>query len=93
MRIFSGALGLIILVLVLSFALSNKQDVVVTMWPFKDSLQTPLYAVALVPLALGFLLGTIQGWIANFSFRMKARKASKELNSLKTELGKFGKKR
>ncbi len=90
MRIFSGALGLIILGLVLAFALSNRQDVVVSMWPFADSIETPLYAVALVPLAFGFFLGCFQGWIGNLPHRIHARKVHKELNSLKTELGKFG---
>ena len=88
MRIFSGVLGLIVLVLVLAFALSNKQDVTVALWPFKDSLQAPLYAIGLVPLALGFIVGSLQGWIGSLPHRLRLRRVSKELDSIKRNLGK-----
>jgi lipopolysaccharide assembly protein A len=91
MRIFSSVFGLIILILVLSFALSNKQDVTVGMWPFKDSIQAPLYAVGLAPLAFGFFFGSFWGWISGLPHRLHVRRLNKELASLSNKLGELQK--
>jgi uncharacterized integral membrane protein len=87
MRIFTSILGIVILVLVMAFALSNKEPVTVAMWPFKDSVQAPLYAVGLVPLAFGFFAGSFWGLISSLSHRLHARQLHKELTTLKRDLG------
>jgi len=87
MRIFSSFLGIIVLVLVISFALSNKQEVTVVLWPFQNPVQAPLYAVGLVPLAFGFFIGSFWGWIGSLSHRLHARQLHKELTTLKRDLG------
>jgi uncharacterized integral membrane protein len=86
MRICSSVLGIVVLILVLSFALSNRQDVTVAMWPFNESLQSPLYAIGLVPLAFGFFLGSFWGWISILAYRLRERRLTKELASLKGKL-------
>ncbi|MFA4993785.1 MAG: lipopolysaccharide assembly protein LapA domain-containing protein [Bdellovibrionales bacterium] len=87
MRIFSGILGIIVLLLVLSFASRNNQEVSVALWPFKDTMLMPLYAVGLVPLAFGFFFGSFWGWITGLSHRLHARRLNKELTALKRDLG------
>ncbi len=87
MRIFTSFLGIVVLILVMSFALSNKQEVTVVLWPFPNALQAPLYAVGLVPLAFGFFFGSFWGWITNLPHRFHARQLHKELTTLKRDLG------
>lgn len=91
MKIFSTVFGLIILVLVLSFALSNKQEVTVGLWPLPDPVTTPLYAIGLAPLAFGFVAGSLWGWLTNLSHRMHARKLLKEMGALNEKIGELQK--
>jgi uncharacterized integral membrane protein len=87
MRIFSGILGIAVLVLVVSFALSNMQDVNVGLWPLEDSLHVPLAAVGLVPLAFGFLVGGIAGWASGVPHRLQVRRLNKDLGALNKKIG------
>lgn len=91
MRIFSGVFGLVVIVLVLSFVLSNRQDVTVGLWPFIGSLQAPLYAVGLAPLAFGFAFGGFLGWLGGVPHRLRAMRLNKELVSLSGRLGELQK--
>jgi lipopolysaccharide assembly protein A len=64
-----------ILILLLLFALSNKGDVQLGLWPTDLALQVPLSAAVLVAMAIAFLLG---GFFASFSTigaRARARRA------------------
>ena len=59
----------------------------IELWPFEEVLQLPLYAVALVPLFIGFLLGWIWGWANGLPDRMYARQLDKELAALNGKIG------
>jgi uncharacterized integral membrane protein len=89
MRIFSGFFGLIILALALSFALSNRQDVTVAMWPSSVSAEMPLYLVGLGPLFFGLLLGSLWGVVSSLAHRMRARRLGRELTDMNNKLKKM----
>jgi len=91
MKIFSGIVGFIILVLVLCFALTNRQSVTVGMWPFADAVQSPLYLVGFVPLAVGVVFGGIWGWLGHIPHRLRARRLHKELGVLNDRIGELQK--
>ncbi|MDD3029454.1 MAG: LapA family protein [Alphaproteobacteria bacterium] len=91
MRIFSGVFGIVLLVLVMFFAMSNKQDVSVALWFFDETLLVPLYAVALVPLFVGLFLGWLWAWIRAIPDRLYARQISKELAALNGRIGELQK--
>ena len=92
MRIFSGVSGIIILVLVLSFVLSNQQEATVVLWPLKGSWQAPLYMVGLAPLVFGLVFGSFLSWISGVKHRLRARQLNKELVSLNDKIGDLQKK-
>ena len=46
------------------FAIGNKQTVSLMWSPFHPAVDTPLYSVALVMLALGFLVGAFICWLS-----------------------------
>ena len=91
MKIFSGVFGLVILVLVLCFALSNPQDANVAMWPFAGTLQAPLYLICLAPLVFGLIFGGVGGWLASVPHRLRARRLNKELNVLNERINELQK--
>ncbi len=51
------AAALIVALLFVPFALSNRQDVALAFWPFEGALEAPLYLLLVAVLALGVLLG------------------------------------
>ena len=91
MKIFSGLFGLLVLFFVLSFALSNRQEIVVALWPFADAVTLPLYAVGLAPLFFGLIFGGLWGWIGGVPHRLRARRLNKELGALNEKIGELKK--
>jgi len=91
MKIFSGLSGLVILVLVLCFSLSNQQDITLAMWPFSATLQAPLYLIGLAPLAFGLAFGALWGWLSAWPHRLRARRLNKEVGMLTDKIGELQK--
>ena len=86
MRLFSGLLGFLILLLVVSFILSNRQEAAVALWPLAGVYQTPLYLLGLAPLALGLVLGGAWGWMGAMRQRLRAKRLNKELTALNDKI-------
>lgn len=82
MRIFSGIFGLIILALIISFALSNREETSVLLWPLQGELILPVWCVGLAPLAFGILFGGVWGGLISLPHRMRAKRLHKELGAL-----------
>ena len=68
------------------FAVSNREMVSVTFWPTPFEIDAPLYLVALVALLIGFLLGELTAWINGGKKRREAREKSKRVRGLEGEL-------
>jgi uncharacterized integral membrane protein len=68
------------------FAVSNRETVSVTFWPTPFEIDAPLYLVALVALLIGFLLGELTAWINGGKKRREAREKSKRVRGLEGEL-------
>ena len=86
MKIITALFSLFIIALALSFALSNRPDVELGLYPFTGTIAVPLYTVALVPLAFGLLVGGIVGWASGIPHRMRTRWLKKELDTLNGKL-------
>ena len=91
MKIFSSVFGLIVIALVVLFVLSNRQDVILGLWPSEDTLQVPLYVVGFAPFALGGILGIFWGWMGGMPHRKRAKSLNKELSSLSEKIGELQK--
>ncbi|HKM64938.1 MAG TPA: LapA family protein [Acidisphaera sp.] len=72
MRLLISVPILIVLVL---FALSNKQDVALAFWPTDYRLVVPLSLAVLVPVAVAFLLGLFFASLGTLGARSRARRA------------------
>ncbi len=62
----------IILVL---FAVSNRESVVLSLWPLSDGVATPLYLLVLALFALGALIGMAIAWFSGAETRRSLREA------------------
>lgn len=75
-------LGAVIVV----FALSNRQDVLLAFWPFEEGLPLPAYAVVLVPLLAGLLAGLLTGLSRRMAAQAKARSLAHRVVRLERRL-------
>jgi uncharacterized integral membrane protein len=73
------------LVLVI-FAVSNREEVTVTFWPLPVVLAAPLYLVVLLSLLAGFLVGALVAWVGGARTRREARARLRRIEALEREL-------
>ena len=81
-RLWWVVLGIVAVVLIL-FAVSNRQRVSVSLWPLPDLVEMPLYLVLLGTLLIGFVVGELTGWIGGWRWRgqMHARYSRRRRNA------------
>jgi uncharacterized integral membrane protein len=73
-------------IIVVIFAVSNREGVIVTFWPLPVSLEAPLYLVVLLALFAGFLVGELVAWINGRRWRREARRRARRIEALEREL-------
>ena len=79
------ALALVAVILIL-FAISNREPVSVGLWPLPALVELPLYLVLLGTLLVGFLVGELSGWIGGWRWRREARRSRERIAMLEREL-------
>jgi uncharacterized integral membrane protein len=75
-----------ITLVVLIFALSNREAVGLTFWPFDAIIDLPIYLVVLGGVLLGFLLGGLIAWVAGGRVRRRARRLQQETRRQAAEI-------
>ncbi|HZT50544.1 MAG TPA: lipopolysaccharide assembly protein LapA domain-containing protein [Stellaceae bacterium] len=86
MRLIHWVVTLPVAVVAVLFAVSNRDGVSVTLWPFPVRLDAPLYLVVLLALLLGFLVGELVAWINAGRARRLARERARRIEALEREL-------
>ncbi len=93
MRIVTWIIGLPLAAVATAFAVANRQDVDLDLWPLPFSVRLSLYLAVLGALAAGLLLGLILGWAGSGSraaaraakAEAKARALSQEVEALRAQ--------
>jgi uncharacterized integral membrane protein len=85
-RILGLALLLPLLVLLVLFGLSNRQEVALELWPFDLAWVVPLSTAMLILAALAFLFGAAVTWAGALSWRRRARRLEEAARVLEAEL-------
>jgi lipopolysaccharide assembly protein A len=80
-----AVLALVALVLIL-FAVSNREAVSVELWPLPSKLELPLYLLVLATLVIGFLAGQLLTWVGGWRWRREARRSRTRIAMLEREL-------
>jgi putative membrane protein len=68
------------------FAVANRDDVALSLWPFDVQMQLPLFVLALGTLALGLLIGAFLMWIPLLGWRHRAYAETRRADRLGAEL-------
>ncbi len=59
------------------FAVSNRQQAEVHLWPLPFIVESPVYLIALGALVLGFLIGVVAMWYSAIRRRLRRRAREK----------------
>ena len=68
------------------FAVSNRENVTLALWPLPYVLELPLYLAALAGLLIGFIAGFFAAWISGRGRRREARRRASRIAALEREL-------
>lgn len=86
MKFLFWLLALPLALVILVFAVVNRQTVGIDVWPLPWQMQIPAYFLVLGPLALGVLIGGVMAWLSGTSVRRRARDEARRANQLDYEL-------
>ena len=85
-RILSWIVTAPIIVLVILFAISNLDSVTLRLRPFPLDMTIPIWALTLIVLFVGFILGAIVTWLGDRKRRRDARLLSRRVVELEQTL-------
>ncbi|HKT16444.1 MAG TPA: LapA family protein [Stellaceae bacterium] len=82
MRVFHWLVTAPLAVILIVFAVNNRDAVTLSFWPLPLTLQAPLYLIALVMLLVGFLIGELVAWVNGRRWRREARHSARRVAEL-----------
>ncbi len=85
LRYLSWIVTLPLAVLVISFAVSNRDQAVLKLWPLPFELEMPLFLPVLGALVVGFIAGGFVAWWSGGRYRRLARRQNSRLKRLSAE--------
>lgn len=68
------------------FAISNRQAVEITFWPLPIVIETRLFLVVLLAIAAGFVFGELVAWLGGRRWRRDSRDKARRIDALEREL-------
>jgi uncharacterized integral membrane protein len=86
MKFTSWLFTIPIIIVCVVFAVSNRQEVTIDLWPLDYIVTSPLYVLTLGFFFCGFLFGSLLFWLTSLRHRWDKRKLSKQVDKLKTQL-------
>ena len=76
----------LITILVVLFALSNRQAIDLDIWPLPYTVTTPVYLALALAFLAGFLVGAAAMWLSDGRVRSKARERGREVKTLERKM-------
>ena len=86
MRIFYRAVLLALAILLILFAVSNREAVSLTLWPLPFLADMPVYLLCFLSLAAGAAFGASAAWVAGRRNRRELRNRRRRIEALEREL-------
>jgi putative membrane protein len=74
----TALIGLILVV----FAVANRDPITLNLWPLPITLETRVFIAVLLPLVVGFLMGEVAAWVSFRHHRRQARHATRRVEEL-----------
>lgn len=82
LRLLKALILLPLTAAIIMFAVANRQTALVSLWPLPFEIATPVFFLALAPLALGVFLGGVAAWLAGGKSRRLARERARQIKTL-----------
>ena len=86
MRFVWRSLLLLLALVLIVFAVSNRKPVSIGLWPLPDVVEVPLYLVVLGGLVAGFVAGELTAWVGARHWRHEARQSRRRIAALENAL-------
>jgi uncharacterized integral membrane protein len=86
MRRFAWIITIPVSVIVVVFAVMNRQPVALNLWPLPWDVGAPLFMLTLAAILFGFLLGVAVMWFSTAKQRRRLREAKRALDAAHSEL-------
>jgi uncharacterized integral membrane protein len=86
MRRFAWIVTLPIIAIVTVFAVMNRQDVALNLWPLPWDFAVPLFLLTLLLILFGFCFGVLVMWFSGSKQRRHLRLVKRDHDEAKTEL-------
>lgn len=86
MRFLAWLVGIPVAILAILLAVSNREPVTIGLWPFTEGVSAPSFVVALVPFALGLILGAGFAGIGTVRARWRHRSATRKVGRMQKEI-------
>lgn len=85
MRLIAWLFGALVAFVLILFAVSNRESVVLKFEPLPFVIELPLYAALLATLLAGFVAGGLVSWLSGRKWRLRARRAEREAEQFRRE--------
>jgi uncharacterized integral membrane protein len=86
MRRFAWIVTLPIIAIITVFAVMNRQDVALDLWPLPWEFAMPVFLLTLLLILFGFAFGVLVMWFSAARQRRQLRQAKRDLNEAKMQL-------
>jgi uncharacterized integral membrane protein len=85
-KLFRILIGLIGLIVIVAFSVSNRQIIEVALAPLPGTIAMPVFAIFLFGFAVGVIVGGIGTWLAGWRKRREGRRARSRAAALENQL-------
>ena len=85
-RLVAWLVGVPLGILLVLFAVSNRGPVSIGIWPFRQGITAPAFILALVPFALGLLLGAGFAGLGTLRVHWRHRGAARKVRRMEQEI-------
>jgi uncharacterized integral membrane protein len=86
MRRFGWIVTVPLTAIIILFAVMNRQQVALNLWPLPWDLSAPLFMLALGMILFGFLIGIAAMWFSGAKQRRENRQLKRDLDAAKSDL-------
>ena len=86
MRALSLLISLPLILIAAVFAVVNRADIAIDLWPLRESVTLPLPVVTLGGVAVGLLVGAAIGWLSAGPARRRLREERAKVRALEARL-------
>ncbi|GAB2177345.1 LapA family protein [Dongia sp. agr-C8] len=86
MRRFAWIVTLPIIAIVTAFAVMNRQEVALNLWPLPWDFAVPVFLLTLLLILFGFCFGVLVMWFTGANQRRQLRAVKRDLDDAKMEL-------